>query len=399
MKVVVLGGAGLTGQCAVRDLVENSGVSEVVIADIDSNRARTLANKINKGNVSVEQVDLRNHEATAKILKGADVALNAATYYFNLDVMEAALMAKVHYVDHGGLSFLDPGGDYSKFRQLKLHDRFKEAGLTAVPCMGNCTGISNVMARYTVDKLDSVDTILVRDSWKDFTKGVPAFLVTWSIETIMDEFLINPVIFENGQRKEILPLSRKEVVQFPEPVGTQEVYPTIHSEPTTFPVSFREKGIKNCNWMEGGPGFSEFKALAEAGFKSDYPVEVDGMKVSPRRFLRNLLASRKLLGFPENVTVDDYETTRVQATGLRDGKKVTHTVDWIGRSKREWGASASEYLVGVPSSITAQMLAQGRIEKTGVLLPEVCIDPREFLAELVKREGIKIIETTVADLN
>ena len=399
MKIVVLGGAGLTGQCAVRDLAENRNVSEVVIADIDSAKAKTLVDRVTTGNLSATHVDLRNHEATAKILKGADVALNAATYYFNLDVMEAALMAKVHYVDHGGLSFLDPGGDYSKFRQLKLHDRFKEAGLTAIPCMGNCTGISNVMARYIVDKLDSVETILVRDSWKDFTKGVPPFLVTWSIETIMDEFLINPVIFEDGQRKEIQPLSRKDVVQFPEPVGTQEVYPTIHSEPTTFPVSFRHKGIKNCNWMEGGPGFSELKALAEAGFKSDDPVEVDGKKVSPRMFLRNLLASRKLLGFPEGVTVDDYETTRVQAMGLRDGKRITHTVDWIGHSRKEWGASASEYLVGVPSSITAQMLAQGRIEQKGVLLPEVCIDPKEFIAELVKRPGIKIIETIVADMN
>jgi hypothetical protein len=45
------------------------------------------------------------------------------------------------------------------------------------------------------------------------------------------------------------------------------------------------------------------------------------------------------------------------------------------------------------------MLGQGRIEQKGVLLPEVCIDPKEFIAELVKRPGIKIIETIVADVN
>ena len=399
MKIVVLGGAGLTGQCAVRDLAENSNISEVVIADIDLNRAKQLADRIPRGNVSAAYVDLRKHEDTAKILKGADVALNAATYYFNLDVMEAALIAGVDYLDQGGLSFLDPSGDYWKFRQLRLNDRFKEAGLTAIPCMGNCTGISNVMARYAVDRMDSVETILVRDSWKDFTKGVPPFLVTWSIETIMDEFLIDPVIFEDGQRKVIAPLSRKEVVQFPEPVGAQEVYVTIHSEPTTFPVSFKNKGIRNCNWMEGGPGFIELKALAEAGFKSDEPVEVDGQRISPRKFLRSLLASRKLLGFPEGVTVDDYETARVQAIGMRDGKKISETVDWIGHSKKEWGASASEYLVGVPSSITAQMLAQGRIKQKGVVLPEVCIDPKEFIAELTRRKGIKITETIAADIS
>jgi saccharopine dehydrogenase-like NADP-dependent oxidoreductase len=396
MKVVVLGGAGLTGQCAVRDLVESS-VSEVVIADIDLPKARALASSIPKGNVSAAHVDLRNRRETADVLKGADVALNAAYYYFNVDAMEAALTAGTHYLDHGGLSFLDSGHDLTNFKQMQLNDRFKEAGLTAIVCMGNCVGVSNVMSRYAVDKLDSVETIRIRDGWKDFTKGAPPWLVTWSIDTLLDEFAMNAIIFENGEYKEIPSLSRKEMVNFPEPVGTQEVYATRHSEQITLPFSFRNKGIKNVNWMEGGPGFLETKALADAGFKSNEPVDVDGTKISPRKFLLNLLASRNLLGYPKGVTVDDYETARIEVIGQRDGKKVAHTIDWLGHAKEEWGANAGEYLVGVPSSITAQMLAKQQINKKGVLLPENSVDPKTLMTELTKR-GIRITETVSTEI-
>jgi saccharopine dehydrogenase-like NADP-dependent oxidoreductase len=392
MKVVVLGGAGLTGQCAVRDLVESGKVSEVVIADINQPKAREVADSIPKGNVSATYVDLRNRKETADVLKGADVALNAAYYRFHVEAMEAALMAKTHYLDQGGLSFLESGHDLTKFKQMQLNVRFKEAGLTALVCMGNCTGISNVTSRYVVDKLDSVETIRIRDGWKDFTKGAPPWLVTWSIDTLLDEFAMSAIIFENGEYKEVPALSRKEVVNFPEPVGTQDVYITRHSEQLTLPFSFRNKGIRNVSWMEGGPGFLETKTLADAGFKSNEPVDVDGMKISPRKFLLNLLASRNLLGYPKGVTVDDYETARVEVAGQRDGKEAVYTIDWVGSAKKEWGASAGEYLVGVPSSIAAQMLAQGQIEQKGVVLPENCVDPKTFLTELTRR-GITITET------
>lgn len=133
------------------------------------------------------------------------------------------------------------------------------------------------------------------------------------------------------------------------------------------------------------------------GFKSNEPVDVDGMKISPRKFLLNLLASRNLLGYPKGVTIDDYEAARVEVIGKRDGKKVAYTIDWLGHAKKEWGANAGEYLVGAPSSITAQMLAKGQINEKGVVLPENSVDPKMLLTELMKR-GIRVTETVSAEL-
>jgi len=385
VKIVVLGGTGLTGRCAVRDLAESPEVSEVVMTSRSLKKAQKIADEIKSKKVSIAQIDVAKHDDTVRVLKGADVALNAVQYYYNLDIMKAALEAKVNYLDLGGLF-------HTALNQLKLNDKFTEAGLTAILGIGECPGITNVMARYAVDRLDSVETILVRDTWMDFTEGAPPFMVTWSLSTLFDEMTIPAVIFENGQYKEVPPLSGKETMTFPEPFGSQDQYYTIHSEAATFPVSFKDKGIKNVNWKEGGPGLLDIKMLVDVGLAGEEPLRMRDTEISPRQFLLRLLDSKNLMGCPEGVTPNDWEVTRIIAIGKKDGKKVSRTMDAIFRSKAEWKATAGEVSVGVPASIAAQMLARGDIKVKGVIPPENCIDPEPFMAELGKRD-IKILET------
>ncbi len=276
---------------------------------------------------------------------------------------------------------------------MKLNDKFKKAGLTAILGIGECPGITNVMARYAVDRLDSVETILVRDSWMDFTKGGPPFVVTWSISTLFDEMVIPAVIYENGQYKEVPPLSGKETMKFPEPFGTQDQYHTIHSEPATFPASFKNKGIKNVNWKEGGPGFLDIKTLVDAGLASQEPLRVDGADISPRQFFLKLLNDNNMIGLPEEVTPDDWEITRIIAIGKKKGRKTSYRMDAIFRSNKDWKGNAGQVAVGVPASIAAQMLAKGDINAKGVVPPELCVEPEPFFAQLAKR-NIEVYETT-----
>ena len=385
MKIVVLGGTGLTGRCAVRDLAESPEVSEVVMTSRSLKKAQKIADEIKSKKVSIAQIDVTKHDDTVRVLKGANVAINAVQYYYNLDIMKAALEAKVNYLDLGGLF-------HTALNQLKLNDKFREAGLTAILGIGECPGITNVMARYAVDRLDSVETILVRDTWMDFTEGAPPFMVTWSLSTLFDEMTIPAIIFENGQYKEVPPLSGKETMMFPEPFGAQDQYYTIHSEAATFPISFKNKGIKNVNWKEGGPGLLEIKMLVDVGLAGEEPLRMRDTEISPRQFLLRLLDSKNLMGCPEGVTPDDWEVTRIIAIGKKDGKKLSRTMDAIFRSKAAWKATAGEVSVGVPASIAAQMLARGDIKVKGVIPPENCIDPEPFMAELGKRD-IKILET------
>ncbi len=385
MKIVVLGGTGLTGRCAVRDLAESPKVSEVVLAGRSLNKAQEIAEEIDNKKISIAQFDATKYDTIVEAIKDSSVAINAVQYYYNIDIMKASLEANAHYLDLGGLF-------HTTLKQMELSEKFKKAGLTAVLGIGECPGITNVMARHAVDRLDSVESILVRDTWIDFTEGGPPFVVTWSLSTLFDEMTMPAMIFENGQYKEVPALSSKETMTFPEPFGTQDQYHTIHSEAATFPKSFQEKGIRNVNWKEGGPGFLDIKMFVDAGLATEEPVNVKGMKISPRQFLLSLLNARNLMGPPKGVTPDDWEVTRIIAIGKKKGDKVSYTMDSIFRSNKEWRATAGEVAVGVPASIAAQMLAKGEIDMKGAIPPEVCIEPTLFMSELAKR-NIKIHET------
>jgi len=159
MKIVVLGGAGKMGCIAVQDLAGDRRGHQVVIADRDVGQARTVAETIGSSKVSVQPVDLHNRAALAGALKGADVCLNGTVYYTNLPVMEACLEAGVSYTDMGGLF-------HTTRKQLELHERFAEAGLSAVLGMGSAPGVPNVQARYAADRLDSIETIRIYDGIK-----------------------------------------------------------------------------------------------------------------------------------------------------------------------------------------------------------------------------------------
>jgi len=381
MKVVVLGGAGLTGKCAVRDLVKSPEVSEVLVADIERERARKFVSSLGSSKVQHTTVDVRNHEATAALLKDANVTLNAVQYYFNIDVMKAALIAKTHYLDLGGLYHMTR-------KQLELNADFKKAGLTAVVGMGCVPGVSNVMARWAADRLDSVETIRIRDGWRDFTPNSPRYVATWSVQTFTDEFAQNAMVYENGAMKEVPPMTLPEIVTFPTPIGEVEAFTSLHSELATFPSSFKDKGIQNVNWKEGGAkGWQlDNELIVALGLMDQEPLRVGTASVSPRDFFLKLLASKDLLGHPESITPEDCECSRVEVVGKKRGKLVELQLEVLYRSKKEWNVSSAQYGVGMPASIVAQMLGKGQIEDMGVLPPENCVDPTSMFSELDKRD-------------
>ncbi|MEM2567422.1 MAG: saccharopine dehydrogenase NADP-binding domain-containing protein, partial [Candidatus Bathyarchaeia archaeon] len=339
MHAVVLGGAGLTGRCAVRDLLETTSW-DITVADYAFEKAKEFAEQLKSKRISVKHVDVKNIEETVKVIKDADIVINGVQYYFNIDVMKACLKAKVPYIDFGGLYHVT-------LKQLELDDEFKKAGQTALIGMGAQPGVSNLMIKYAADKLETVETVKIRDGWIDLTEGAPPFVVTWSFATIMDEITLPAVVFENGVFKEVPPLTGKETVHFPEPVGQQEVYLTLHSELATIPKSFLKKGLKNCDWKEGGPGFIRYTLLRDMCLTSEKPIEVKGVKIPPRDFVLKTLEANNLIGFPKNVEPNDYEITRVEVFGKRKGKNVTYVLDTIFPAKKEWHVSCSQYNVGV----------------------------------------------------
>ena len=59
MKVLVMGGIGKMGSIAVRDLVENTQISEIVIADLNVDKAKELAKEEAS---KVKEISLIDHQ-------------------------------------------------------------------------------------------------------------------------------------------------------------------------------------------------------------------------------------------------------------------------------------------------------------------------------------------------
>jgi len=383
MKAVVLGGGGLTGQSTVRDLATGGLFDSVIVADVDENLAKASA-KAAGARASAVTIDVRKKPAVVKLLKGADVVVNAVQYTFNLDVMAAALEARVPYLDFGGLFHMTR-------RQLEKDGEFRKAKLLAIPGLGQVPGISNVLAMQACEDLDSVESLLIRDGWRDLTVGAPEISFTWSPSTFLDEMVLPAQVFENGAYQEYPAMSGAEEFEFGPPVGKTRVYRTLHSEPATLPESLRSKGIRHCEWKEGGPGIELLRTMALLGLASDAPLDVKGQKVTPREFTLALLRRGKLLGAPEGVTVNDWELFDIEVKGKKLGiPAVRHA---IGRfpPRPDWHLTATEYVVGIAGAIGAELIVQGKVGAVGVVPPERCIPPGPFRAALAKRG----VETTI----
>jgi len=383
MKAVVLGGGGLTGQCSVRDLATGGVFDSVVVADLDADLAKAAA-KAAGPRASATTLDVRKKPAVVNLLKGADVVVNAVQYTFNLAVMEAALEAHVPYLDFGGLFHMTK-------KQLAMDETFRRADLLAIPGLGQVPGISNVLAMQACEDLDKVDSMMIRDGWRDLTVGGPEINFTWSPSTFLDEMVLPAQVFEKGAYKEYPPMSGAEEFEFGPPVGKTKVYRTLHSEPATLPDSLRSKGIQHCEWKEGGPGMEVLRTMALLGLASDEPLEVKGQKVAPRDFTLALLKRGKLLGAPEGIVVNDWELFDIEVHGSKGGKPVARHA--VGRfpPRPDWHLTATEYAVGVAGAVGAELVAQGKTAGKGVLPPERCIPAGPFRVALAKRR----IETTI----
>ncbi|MCX5996516.1 MAG: saccharopine dehydrogenase NADP-binding domain-containing protein, partial [Chloroflexi bacterium] len=153
-KIIVLGGAGVMGAEAVRQLIKRTD-AEIVIADSSAKSLKRIAAEL--GNrVSVVEIDVDDHAALVKLLKGTDVAVSTIGpfYKFSNRLVKACIDAGVH--------FLDIDDDFDSTREsLELDDEAKKAGITAIKGCGASPGITNIIAKHAADKLDKVDDIRI----------------------------------------------------------------------------------------------------------------------------------------------------------------------------------------------------------------------------------------------
>ena len=386
MKIVVLGGAGKMGSLAVEDLVINAQVAEIVIADRDHEMARAVAEYLDSPKLSVQTVDLNDHEALVQLLQPADACVNATIYYTNLKVMEACLEAQTHYTDMGGLF-------HGTLEQLKLSDRFAAGGISAVLGMGSAPGVPNIQARYAADRLDNIEYIRIYDGVKPPTPGSMKF--TYAVPTIIDEMTLSPVVFRDGEFIPCEPLSEFEDYAFTSPLGHLPMHLSLHSEVATLPISFQDKGVQECffkinYWGMAKETVEKVSVLAEFGFDGRNPVQVNEVQIAPRDFMIAMMddfvpSSLEFLSATPNKAPDWAKEIVTEVKGQKDGRSVTYRLGTL--------TLKGSLPTGVVPARGAVWQADGRVSP-GVHPPELAFDPVPFLKELEERQITTLVTKT-----
>jgi saccharopine dehydrogenase-like NADP-dependent oxidoreductase len=384
MRIVVLGGAGKMGCIAVQCLARDARVQEVILADVNQAQAELVIDTIGSPKVTFQTVDIRAEQELRLALRGASACLNATVYYLNLEVMQACLAAGVAYTDMGGLFHLTR-------KQLELHPRFTEAGLSAVLGMGSAPGVPNIQARYAADRLDTIESIRIYDGIKPPPPDDLRF--TYAIPTILDELTMPPMAFEAGEFIEKEPLSGFEDYGFSPPIGRLAMHYSLHSEVATLPISFADQGVRDCffkinYWGMAKETVEKVRVLAEFGFNAREPVEVGGSAVVPRDFMIALLEPfvppiTEFLAPAQTHPPEWIKEIVTEVHGTEDGARVMYRLGTL--------TCQGALPTGLAPAVAAIWLAEGRI-KPGVYPPELAIEPEPFFAELTEQE----IPTTVA---
>ena len=375
-RIVVLGGAGIIGQAIALDLAQD--VDEVVVADIDETGAQKVAGQLGRG-CEAQPVNVLEPDSLDTVLEGADACINSAQYYFNLDVMQGCLRNRVPYIDLGGLF-------HTTRKQLKLHEDFAQAGVTAILGLGSCPGVANVQAGYLGAMLDTIEAVKIYNG-STIDEG-ESLSWAYSVNTILDEISKPSMIFRDGEFQEMAPLSEEEFFLFPDPIGYAKTHLSLHSEVATIPLSLEDKGIQECFFKITFFGYSEaalrkMQFLTELGFADLDPIQVDSVQVAPRDVLITLLKRAPAAHTPP--VNKGYKDIATVVTGQMQGRKTELRIDTWAWPHPEWKISGSKLMVASPPAIVARWLADGSLDKPGVWAPEQIVDGARFFAALSER--------------
>src|SRR5689334_16865669 len=101
MKILILG-AGRMGYGVAFDLAHSSAVEAITLADMNTELARAVADKLNSPKITPRQIDVADYHKVVDLLRGHDAAISCVTYFYNEQLAQAAVEAGVNFCDLGG---------------------------------------------------------------------------------------------------------------------------------------------------------------------------------------------------------------------------------------------------------------------------------------------------------
>jgi lysine 6-dehydrogenase len=360
MPIVVLGGAGEVGAALSADLADCPEVDELIVADVDRERAAEVAAKLGS-NAEAASVDVHAPAGVIELLAGADLLVNCTSFTLFDAVLELALRAGVDYAD----LISEPT---EAQRQAA-----EEAGITAISGLGATPGLSNVLVRHAADELDELEEAHI--SWVSLRTIAPSRGLLETILWELADACPTRQYFQNGRYEHAGAMEGSRLVTFAPPVGRQRVYFVPHTEVRTLPRHFTELRFCAVRGTWRPELMDDVRVLDKYGL-----LEGDMLEATEERIWERLGGER------------DHEPwllfVNVEVVGRRDGAPVRRVYDVS--HPVTWGQEGTARMTGVCAGVGAQLLARHGRTATGFVDPEVYYEPAEFLAELERRASVVV---------
>lgn len=373
---LVIGASGMQGRIVTRDLLESG--HRVYCADLY--REGSEKNLSQHPGTPFEFLDLRDMDSVRELIRSvpAPVVVNCAEGDWNIDVYKICAAEKRHVIDLGSDIPMTKA-------QLAMDEDFRNMDRVAITGCGSTPGINNVMMKHASQFFSEIDTIELGFAWDS---NVKKFVVPFSIESIIEELTDPAPMLENGEWIEKKPSDTEIVREFRE-IGSQKCYLVRHPETYTFSVDYANYRPKNIRFWAGFPAHSltMLDTMIELGLGAKDLIMFEKNEIRPVDAL-----SRILTRLPKPAQYTEKENLWVEVSGKdHDGDILLTRMECIVSTLPEWTDAGCNIDTGMPASIIAQMILDGRITARGSFAPDMAVPTDAFFGEL-RKKGITVYQ-------
>lgn len=356
------------GPAAAFNAMNAPEVGQVFIGDASQAQLDTalskLAGKPGAEKLSLVRLDLNDQAAASELMSDCAVVIAALPRPASILGIRAALQAGVPLVD---LTW--PAEEHMP----GLREEVEAANGLIIPGCGVEPGLTEIMARHLAEQLDRVDELHIKCG------GIPeiptpplGYKIVFGGKQLPLREQDGPTV-EAGQLKLVPRYSGVESVTFAGVGELEAWHETFMPWLLDLPVfkNLKAGTQKTVRW----PGFAaKATMLKELGLLSLEPVEVEGVKVAPKKLLDALLYPQVALKEGER----DITVLRVEVKGQKNGHPHTSKVELVDRYDETTGFTSMARTTAFAGAIVARMIARGEIPKRGLLTPEQVITGSRF---------------------
>lgn len=368
-RIVVLGGCGAVGSIAVKTLAKQETFSDVVIADINLKRAEEIAASLGK-KVSAVSLDADDSASIKAAIKGADIVLNCVGPFYKTvkQILSVVIEERIDYID-----ICD---DVDVTLEILDWDKMaKDAGILALIGMGNSPGATNILGKLAYEMLDETQSIDIFHA-----HGGEPFEGEGVIGHRFHCMTIDCPMFLDGELKyvkyfEPSGIALRQTFEFPV-LGEIPLYPYPHPEQVTMPRYLKVRQVTNKGSVVPNEYYNLTRDLCGLGLYSKELIDVKGVKLAPYDFAVAYIIRERERIIKETNFGSQKGCASVVVKGKKDGKY---------KEFRFHLASQSQALgegTGIPAAMGAILMQEGKITDKGVLPPEACMKPADFLGLL-----------------